>query len=136
MGGIFASPAMTVATWGFAGAMTLGGYRDRVKHGESPVSAFGKEALQFSAGALLSTPAALAYFAGVPLARAGTTALIGAVDRQTNYLRSMRTPFSHRFEHTETTSRLQQRGLQAIGGAWAHSRMGSEAAAMARRYGR
>ena len=47
-----------------------------------------------------------------------------------------KTPFSHRFEHSEVSARAQQLGLQAIGASWAHASQGSEAAMMARRYGR
>lgn len=130
----FASPAMTIAGWGLSGAMSYGNYRGRVQQGENQVSAFAKEAGSFAVGAMMSGPAAFTFYFGVPLVRAGVPALIGALDRQTSVVRSMRTPFSQRFEHTEVTARAQQLGLQRLAGSRGH--MGSEAAAMARRYSR
>jgi hypothetical protein len=126
----------TMGGWGLMGALSLHSYHQRVKGGEYFASAAVKEGASFAMGALLSGPAAFAIYAVAPAVGFGTTALIGAVNRQTTMNRQMRTPFSHRFEHTEITARAQVAGLQAIGASVAHQYMGSEAAMMARRYGR
>jgi len=84
---------------------------------------------------ILPMPAQLALM-GIPVTRAVTSAVINSVNQHNNFVRLAKTPFSHRFEHTDTTYRAQQLGLQAIGAAWGHASMGSEAGMMARRYGR
>ena len=79
------------------------------------------------------------YFAvslGVPAVRAATAGVVEQVRGWNSFVRSAKTPFSHRFEHSDVTARAQQMGLQAIGSAWGNARMGSEASNFARRYSR
>lgn len=111
-------------------------YRDRVRNGQNPLLAAVMEGTPLAANMILSGPAAIATFMGVPLIRASTAAVIGAVKEHNNFVRQAKTPFSHRFEHSDTTARAQMIGLQQIGAAWGHARMGSEAASFASRYGR
>lgn len=121
---------------GLPAFFAVNGYKTRVQEGQSRTYAALAESAFFAASTLLSGPAQFALFFGVPAARAATTAIIGQVKEQNQMVRMAKTPFSHRFEHTDVSARAQALGLQAIGSAWGHARMGSEAAAMARRYGR
>lgn len=110
-------------------------YQDRVRNGQNPAFAAAVEGASFAANMILPMPAQLALM-GIPVTRAVTSAVINSVHQHNNFVRLAKTPFSHRFEHTDTTYRAQQLGLQAIGAAWGHASMGSEAGMMARRYGR
>jgi hypothetical protein len=114
---------------------SMSNYRDRVKGGQNPAFAMAMEGAQFAGNMFLPLPAQLALF-GMPVTRAVTAGVINSVHAHNNFVRMAKTPFSHRFEHTDTTSRAQQLGLQSIGAAWGHASMGSEASMMARRYGR
>jgi hypothetical protein len=118
------------------GYFAVKGYRDRVKSGQNPAFAAVLETAANFAPFLFSLPAQLAWFYGIPATRAMTSAIIGQAREQNQMVRMARTPFSHRFEHSDVTARAQALGLQSIGSAWGHARMGSEAAMMARRYGR
>ena len=110
-------------------------FQDRVKNGQNPAFAAAVEGAQFAGSMFLPLPAQLALF-GIPVTRAVTQAVISSVGQHNNFVRLAKTPFSHRFEHTDTTARAQQLGLQAIGASWAHANMGSEASTFARRYSR
>lgn len=119
----------------WAVSSALGGINERRRAGQNATSAAALEA----GGLALSFLDPVGYAAltlGVPLVRATTSAVIGEVRSWNNFVRTAKTPFSHRFEHTDVTARAQAIGLQAIGSAWANARMGSEAASMARRYSR
>lgn len=112
------------------------GYRDKVGQGQNPLLAGAKE-IGLGAASLMLHPMAYAALAfGPGLARAGGAHVVNTYHNHLNYNRQMRTPFSHRFEHTDASARAQSYGLQQIGAAWGNSRMGSEAATFARRYGR
>jgi hypothetical protein len=112
-----------------------GSYKHRVSEGSNPAFAAAVEGVQMAASFLLPGPAQMALF-GIPITRAVTSAVISAARQQNTFVRQAKTPFSHRFEHTDVTARAQAMGLRAIGAAWGHANMGSEAAMMARRYGR
>jgi hypothetical protein len=125
------SVAMTTAV----GAMSISGFNQRVKEGQNPAFAAAMEGVNFAAQMMLPISAQIALY-GIPATRAATQLVVGAVQKHNTFVRMSRTPFSHRFEHTDVTSRMQQMGLQSIGAAWGHANMGSEASMMARRYGR
>lgn len=114
---------------------SLSSYQDRVRNGTNPAFAAAAEGTQFAASVMLPLPAQMALF-GIPVTRAVTSAVITGVRSHNNFVRLSKTPFSHRFEFSETAWRAQQLGLQSIGAAWAHSSMGSEAGMMSRRYSR
>jgi hypothetical protein len=138
--GAFKSAAAHLAPHALVGGLiaftSLQSYRERVSKGMNPAFSAAMEGASLAAFAVLSPTAYFALTAGVPAVRATTTAIIGQVKEQNNMVRMARTPFSHRFEHSDVSARAQALGLQAIGSAWGHARMGSEAAAFARRYGR
>lgn len=113
----------------------LSSYQDRVRQGQNPAFAAAVEGVSAVASIMLPLPAQMAVF-GIPVTRAVTAAVINSVHQRNNFVRMAKTPFSHRFEHTDVTSRAQQLGLQSIGAAWGHASMGSEASMMARRYAR
>ncbi len=112
------------------------GYQEKTSKGWNPLAAglveTGAQALPFMMNPFLY----LGLTMGLPLTRAAGAAVTSSISNQMNHVRLSRTPFSHRFEHSDVTARTQAMGLQAIGSAWAHSNMGSEAALMASRYGR
>jgi hypothetical protein len=110
--------------------------RDRMRQGQNPVFAAVTEGAMFAANFVLPVAGQLALFAGLPLVRATAAIVTDQVSQHNNFVRTARTPFSHRFEHTDVTSRAQALGLRSIGAAWGHAQMGSEASMMARRYGR
>lgn len=112
----------------------IAGTRERVEKGQNAAFAAAIEGTTAALGMLLNPVAQLGLFVGVPLGRAASSAIIGQVSEHNNMMRLARTPFSHRFEHTDVSARAQALGLQQIGAAWGHARMGSEASMMARRY--
>lgn len=114
------------------GAIT--GTRERVEKGQNPAFAAAMEAGTVALGLLLNPVAQIGLFVGVPLGRAAASAVIGQVKEHNNMMRLSRTPFSHRFEHSDVSARAQALGLQQIGAAWGHARMASEASMMAKRY--
>jgi uncharacterized membrane protein len=114
---------------------SLTGYKERVQNGQNPAFAAAMEGTQFAASMMLPLPAQMALF-GVPVTRAVAAGVINSVRAHNSFVRMAKTPFSHRFEHSEVTSRMQQAGLQSIGAAWGHASMGSEASQFARRYAR
>ena len=120
----------SVAAFGYIG------YRDRIGNGQNPMLAMGTEAGLGVASLMLHPLAYGALAFGPGLARAAGSYVVGTYQGHQNYSRQMRTPFSHRFEHSDVSARAQAYGLQQIGAAWGNSRMGSEAAQFARRYGR
>lgn len=127
--------AAHLALPGFAIYSTTTSWNDRVRRGQNPFSAAALEGANFA----FSVMAPWAHFGltiGAPIVRAATEGVISSVKSSNDFKRSVRTPFSHRFEHTDTTARAQSLGLQALGSAWGSSRMGSEASAFAQRYGR
>lgn len=113
----------------------LSNYQDRVRQGQNPAFAAAVEGVSSAASMFLPWPAQLAVF-GIPITRAVTAGVINSVGAHNSFVRMAKTPFSHRFEHSDVTARAQQMGLQSIGAAWGHASMGSEAAMMARRYAR
>jgi hypothetical protein len=121
---------------GWLAVTSINQYRDRVHKGQNPIMAALIEGAALAPNFLLSPTALVVTGLGLPLARASTAAIVGAVREHNNFIRQAKTPFSHRFEHTDTTARAQMLGLQQIGAAWGHARMGSEAAMFASRYGR
>ena len=114
---------------------SINSFQDRVRQGQNPAFAIAAEGVSFAANMMLPMPAQLALM-GIPITRAATSAVISSVGRHNNFVRLAKTPFSHRYEPNETCWRAQQMGLQAIGAAWGHANMGSEAGAFSRRYGR
>lgn len=121
---------------GLTGFLEFQNYKHRVHQGQHPLVAGSIAGARFAAGMLLSVAAFTAIDFG-PQA----VMLIGGMathkfNDHNNLVRQMKTPFSHRFEHTEVTSRAQMLALQSMGAAWGHAAMGSEASRMAARYGR
>lgn len=114
---------------------SVSSYQDKVRQGQNPAFAAAVEGVNLAGSFLLPLPAQLAVY-GIPVTRAVTAAIISGVRQHNNFIRMARTPFSHRFEHTDVTARAQQLGLQSIGAAWGYASMGSEASMMARRYAR
>lgn len=124
----FGIPALMVKS-------SLGSYQERVKQGQNPAFAAAMETGSFALNMVLPLPAQLAMM-GIPVTRAVTSAVISSVHHHNNFVRLAKTPFSHRFEHSESSWRAQQMGMQAIGAAWGNANMGSEAGLFARRYAR
>jgi hypothetical protein len=112
------------------------GYRGRVDQGQNRAFALATEGAFAAGSMMLSGPAYAALMYGLPAAQAVGAAGFRAYLAHEQSWRQMKTPFSHRFEHSQVTAAMQARGLQALGAAWGHSRMGAEAASFARRYGR
>jgi hypothetical protein len=127
--------AVTVVPTALVAKQGLTNYQDRIRQGHNPAFAMAVEGAQFAGSVFLPLPAQLAVY-GIPVTRAVTAAVVGSIHQHNNFVRMAKTPFSHRFEHSDQTARAQQMGLQSIGAAWGHASMGSEAAMMARRYGR
>jgi hypothetical protein len=117
-------------------AFSFVGVKSRIREGQNPVFAAAIEGGNLALQLLLTGPETAAFYFGIPLARAGAAMITDQVTQHNNYIRQARTPFSQRFEHSETTARAQAAGMRAIGAAWGHAHMGSEAALFARRYGR
>lgn len=69
-------------------------------------------------------------------ARMAIPAALALYGRQSAVARQRSMPFSHSFQHSDMTAALQARAIQSMGGAWAGSRMGSEASLMSQKYGR
>jgi hypothetical protein len=117
-------------------ALGVSGYNRRVREGQNPISSLGIEGVNAAAQLLLPLGPQLALFVGLPLARAGAAAVLGRVHEHNQFIRAARTPFSHRFEHSQVTSMAQQRGLQSIGAAFGQAQAATAAASMAARYAR
>jgi hypothetical protein len=113
----------------------MAGYQDKVRNGWNPVAAGIGEAVNQTLPFMISPVHYGLLIGGGLVGRAVGASLMRSVN-DGGHVRQARTPFSHRFEHTDVTSRAQSLGLQAIGSSWAHSSMGSEAARFAQRYGR
>jgi hypothetical protein len=128
-----AGKAVSFGSIGLFGYM---GYQDKVRKGWNPMAAAGVSVAEQALPFVVHPALYIGLTMGLPAVRLGGQLMTAAVQNQNNAVRLARTPFSHRFEHTDMTSAAQSRGLQAIGSAWGHSQMGSEAAAFARRYGR
>lgn len=125
-----------LAGLGFAGALGVSSYRDRIRQGQNPLLASGIESGHFALSMLAPLPLYLGLTLGAPVTRLAAGALIAATTRHENSIRMAGTPFSQRFEHSDATARAQATGMQAINAAWGGARMGSEAGMLARRYGR
>lgn len=80
-----------------------------------------------------ASPVAFTLMAGEMLYTAGSITNM-LYKQNSQYLRTMRTPFSHSFSHTDATFQAQQRGLQAIGRQ--RGMLGAEAGMMNELYGR
>lgn len=120
---------------GAAFIMAQGGYHQKLSQGYSIPTALASQTTDFALS-ILSPGLHLWMSMGVPAVRAATSAVIDSVNARNAFTQSVKTPFSHRFEHTDTTALAQQRGLQAIGASFAHANQAAEAAAFARRYSR
>lgn len=125
--------AFGVAVNGYTG---MNSYRGRLAEGQNKTFAAGMETLNFLAGTLMNPVAYMAMSMGSQLMMAGGAMVTRRVIEHSNFIRHTRTPFSHRFEHTDATAAAQQYGLSQIGNGWGLASMGSEAAKFAQRYGR
>lgn len=128
--------AMPAVFAGFAVMGGVSGYKERVRKGQNPIMSALIEGALIAPQFLLSPLAFNVATFGMPLARASASAVIGAVRDHNNFIRQAKTPFSHRFEHSDVSARAQAAGLRQIGSAVGHARMGAEAASFASRYGR
>lgn len=117
-------------------AGSVASYHQRVRQGQNPAFAATMEGGMLASQFLLSTPAQLGLFLGIPAARLAGQMVTRNVSEHNTAVRASRTPFSHRFEHTDTSARAQSLGMRQVGAAWGHAHMGSEAALFSRRYGR
>jgi hypothetical protein len=129
-------PVGTVAGVVLPIGLARSGYNRRVQERQNPILAAGMEGVNAAMQLLLPLPTQIALFGVVPLARAGAAAVLGRVHEHNNYIRAARTPFSHRFEHSQMTAAAQSRGLQAIGASFGQAQAASQAAQMAARYAR
>ena len=119
---------------GILGLSAYGTYKHSIDSGQGKLTGLTK-AIGLEVAAYMAPWATAAAFA-FPFARMGAGILTDSIGRHNNFIRHAKTPFSHRFEHSDMTAGLQARGMRAISASWAHSRFGSEAGAFARRYGR
>jgi hypothetical protein len=119
----------------WAVSSAIGGIQEKRRAGQGTSLAVGSEIASL-AYSFLDPVGYFAVSLGVPAVRAATAGVVEQVRSWNSFVRSAKTPFSHRFEHTDVTARAQMMGLQAIGSAWGNARMGSEAANFARRYSR
>lgn len=107
--------------------------RARIAKGESPFSAYMKEAFVQAPWFLMSTPAALAITM-LPVFPALTQAGLAVWDARSSYLRSAQTPFSQRYEHSEAAAASMKNNLQAI--TQSRGVLGTEAFNLSKRYSR
>lgn len=116
--------------------MEAHGFHGRVHSGENPWKAAGASAFNLAGGLLVNPFAFGALTIGAPILKAAGQMVTHTLRHHHNHVRHMRTPFSHRFEHTEVTAAAQQYGLQQLQSGIMGAQMGLEAANMAARYGR
>ena len=119
-----------VGLQGVISAVTLpGNFHRNVERGQAPVLA-AADALWDGATITVLNPAT---YAVATMTRGLGQAAYRGFRNSTVNARQARTPFSHTFQHTETTARLQAYGLERMG---AMRGMGNEAANLYGRYGR
>ena len=122
--------AFDVGLQGFVSAVALpGNYTRNKERGQAPAVAALDAAWDAATVTALNPATYMVAIASRGLAGA---AYRGFRNANIN-IRQARTPFSHSFQHSATTSRLQAFGLERMG---AMSGMGNEANAMYGRYGR
>jgi hypothetical protein len=110
--------------------------RGRVQSGESVLSAGAKSAFNIAGSMLVNQWAWVGLTMGLPLIAGAGQMVTHAVHSHNNHVRMMRTPFSHRFEHTDVTAQAQQMGMSGLQQGLGYTQMGAEASMMASRYGR
>jgi len=113
---------------------SIPGYQARIKEGQNPIYAAAVESINMAAYSFMGFLPAMAAVEGPKLAIAAGKALYNYNRVHQSYRRQMKTPFSHRFEHTDVTANAQQAGLSALSSASQFA--GTEAASMASRYAR
>lgn len=128
--------ALKGGVYAFMGYSSISAFRRQVQGGANPSAAAVSELFNFAQMTLLGGPAQIALWVGIGGAARVGQHMVEDIQRHNTDVRLARTPFSHRFEHTDMTARAQMMGLQQIGQAWGFAQMGGEAAQMARRYGR
>lgn len=120
---------------GILGMSGVSGYKEKAKR-MNPLLAGAYEAGQQAFWFMLNPATAMTLGLGLPLAKVAGTLAGNKIRNTSMQVRQSRTPFSHRYEHSEVAARAQAIGLQAITGSYGYSAQGSEAALFARRYGR
>lgn len=132
----FAAPVVPLIgagmSWGgvaFSGASAFNDFRSETANGANPVLSGALNSAKFAAGMYMGILPYLLAFEAPGIAFGLGQAAIAHTDR----VREMRTPFSHRFEHSDASAAAQSIGMRAIGASWGANNV---AASMARRYGR
>lgn len=112
------------------------GFNERVQEGEKLPSALVKELGFLAIGAALGGIPGLAWNIAIPAAQIAAAQGFEFYKTGSRMHYDFRNPFSQKFEHSDVTSALQVRGLEAMRGSLGHRYMGSEAVAFSKRYSR
>lgn len=119
---------------GIAAFTTRGDYHDRLKQGQNPLYAAAVAATQGYLGLTMGVLPYMAVTQAPALVRTAASAYYSHYQGHSAWRRSAVTAFSHSYQHTDVTLKMQQQGLNAINRAKGSA--GAEAGMFAQAYGR